>query len=126
MMTNSTISFLVTSDKDIGELLMVKLQWEKDSYLSGFFSTNQFIIRRMRIKSGETQAKVIFRPKEGEFGLLTQGGDSVVFVKSTESPQHRREHRQNRLKHHGSFFKQDDNETTGDMTEVTTKPNTSL
>lgn len=107
--------------------------------------------------------RVIFHPKEGEFGVLTQGGDSVVFVKSNESPQHRREQRyrvflltsfhssqisalhilmwifrQHRLKHHGSFFKQDDNETTEDMTEgklmneptavmteVTTKPNTS-
>ncbi|XP_056600060.1 lipoprotein lipase [Triplophysa dalaica] len=138
MITNSTISFLVTSDKDIGELLMVKLQWEKDSYLYGFFSTNEFMIRRMRIKSGETQEKVIFKPKEGEYGLLTQGGDSVIFVKANESPQHRREQRQHRLKHHGSFFKQGINEATADMTkdklifettaipaEVTSKPNTS-
>ncbi|KAL0201807.1 hypothetical protein M9458_004994, partial [Cirrhinus mrigala] len=54
--TNSTISFLLTSDKDIGELLMLNLHWEKDSYLYGFFTTNQFTIRRMRIKSGETQS----------------------------------------------------------------------
>uniref|UniRef100_A0A671NV51 Lipoprotein lipase n=1 Tax=Sinocyclocheilus anshuiensis TaxID=1608454 RepID=A0A671NV51_9TELE len=91
MSTNSTVSFLLTSDKDIGELLMLNIRWEKDSYLYGFFSTNQFMIRRMRIKSGETQSRLIFRPKEGEFGSLVQGGDAVVFVKSSETPQSRRE-----------------------------------
>lgn len=57
MSTNTTISFLVVSDVDVGELLMVKLKWEKDSYLSGFFGSNEFMIRRLRIKSGETQSK---------------------------------------------------------------------
>lgn len=57
MITNTTISFLVTSDVDVGDLLMLKIQWESDSYLPSFFSTNQFLIRKMRIKSGETQAK---------------------------------------------------------------------
>lgn len=57
MSTNSTISFLVSSDVEIGDLLMVKLKWERDSYLSGFFSKNEFMIRRLRIKSGETQSK---------------------------------------------------------------------
>ncbi|XP_073704231.1 lipoprotein lipase-like [Garra rufa] len=134
MSTNSTISFLLTSDKDIGELLMLNLHWEKDSYLYGFFSTNQFTIRRIRIKSGETQSKLKFRPKEGEFGSLVQGGDAVVFVKSGETPKSRREQRQHRLKHHGSFFKQGINDATIDMskeprssTEInieSTKPNT--
>ncbi|CAM4586593.1 hypothetical protein PO909_031625 [Leuciscus waleckii] len=113
--SNSTVSFLVTSDKDIGELLMLNIHWEKDSYLYGFFSSNQFIIRRMRIKSGETQSKVIFRPRDGEFGSLIQGGEPVVFVKSIETPQSRREERKHRLKHHGSFFKQGVNEATAVM-----------
>ncbi|KAK7163752.1 hypothetical protein R3I93_007728 [Phoxinus phoxinus] len=140
--TNSTISFLVTSDKDIGELLILNVHWEKDSYLYGFFSTNQFTIRRMRIKSGETQSKVTFRPKDGEFGSLIQGGEPVMFVKSSETPQSRREERKHRLKHHGSFFKQGVNEATAVtrnepasppnesteviMTETTTKLNTTL
>ncbi|KAG1929256.1 lipoprotein lipase [Pimephales promelas] len=140
--SNSTISFLVTSDKDIGELLMLNIHWEMDSYLYGFFSTNQFTIRRMRIKSGETQSKVIFRPKDEEFGSLVQGGEPVVFVKSSETPQSRREERKHRLKHHGSFFKQGVNEATADMrkeaaslhnestevivTETTTNLNTTL
>ncbi|XP_016090170.1 lipoprotein lipase-like isoform X3 [Sinocyclocheilus grahami] len=117
MSTNSTVSFLLTSDKDIGELLMLSLHWEKDSYLYGFFSTNQFMIRKMRIKSGETQSRLMFRPKDGEFGSLVQGGDAVVFVKSSETPQSRREQRQHRLKHHGSFFKQSINEATADMSK---------
>ncbi|XP_077078272.1 lipoprotein lipase [Siphateles boraxobius] len=140
--SNSTISFLVTSDKDIGELLMLNIHWEKDSYLYGFFSTNQFTIRRMRIKSGETQSRVMFRPKDGEFGSLIQGGEPVVFVKSSETPQSRREERKHRLKHHGSFFKQGVNEATAVMrkepaslhnestevimTETTTNLNTTL
>lgn len=139
MSTNSTVSFLLTSDKDIGELLMLSLLWEKDSYLYSFFSTNQFMIRKMRIKSGETQSKLIFRPKEGELASLVQGGDAVVFVKSSETRQSRRRQRQHRLKHHGSFFKQGINEASADtskepallhhesteiMTETSTKVNT--
>ncbi|XP_035384540.1 lipoprotein lipase isoform X3 [Electrophorus electricus] len=107
MITNTTVSFLVTCDTDIGELLMLSVQWEKDSFLSGFFSTGQFRIRRMRVKSGETQAKLMFRPKHEDFGVLTQGGDSVIFVKSDENPHSRREAKRHRLKMHGSYFKED-------------------
>ncbi|KAL6468025.1 hypothetical protein MHYP_G00237020 [Metynnis hypsauchen] len=114
MITNTTISFLVTSDVDVGELLILKVQWETDSYLPSFFSTNEFKIRKMRIKSGETQAKVIFRPRDVEFGDLIQGGDSVVFVKSKENEQSKREARSHRLKMHGSFFKEGVNESTTD------------
>ncbi|KAG7319876.1 hypothetical protein KOW79_017019 [Hemibagrus wyckioides] len=110
MITNTTVSFLVTSDVDVGDLLMLKIQWESDSYLPSFFSTNQFRIRKMRIKSGETQAKLIFRPKDMEFGSLAQGRDGVIFVKSTDVPQSRKEERMHRLKMHGSFFKQDGKE----------------
>ncbi|TSP09076.1 Lipoprotein lipase [Bagarius yarrelli] len=115
MITNTTISFLVTSDEDVGDLLRLKLQWESDSYLSSFFSTNQFRIRKMRIKSGETQAKVIFRPQDVEFGSLTQSGDGVIFIKSNDVPQSRKEERLHRLKMHGSFFKRDGNETGADV-----------
>ncbi|XP_072525497.1 lipoprotein lipase [Salminus brasiliensis] len=111
MITNTTISFLVTSDVDVGELLMLKIQWETDSYLPSFFSTNQFMIRRMRIKSGETQAKVIFSPKDMELVGLIQGGDSVLFVKSNENQKTKREARLHRLKMHGSFFKEGTNVT---------------
>ncbi|KAF4076417.1 hypothetical protein AMELA_G00215010 [Ameiurus melas] len=113
MITNTTVSFLVTSDVDVGDLLMLKVQWESDSYLPSFFSTNQFLIRKMRIKSGETQAKVIFQPKDVEFGSLTQGANGVIFVKSNNNPQSRK--RLHRLKMHGSFFKQDRTEAATDV-----------
>ncbi|MCI4390925.1 hypothetical protein PGIGA_G00128400 [Pangasianodon gigas] len=115
MITNTTISFLVTSDVDVGDLLMLKIQWESDSYLPRFFSTNRFLIRKLRIKSGETQAKLIFRPKDVEFGSLTQGANGVIFVKSNDNPQSRKEERLHRLKMHGSFFKRDGNETAADV-----------
>ncbi|KAG5286566.1 hypothetical protein AALO_G00016300 [Alosa alosa] len=106
MSSNTTISFLVASDVDIGELLMIKLKWERDSYLSGFFGKNEFMIRRLRIKSGETQSKLIFTSKDGEFAYLTQGGGETLFVKSKEDQESRRESRLHRLKLHGSFFNQ--------------------
>ncbi|KAI5623527.1 lipoprotein lipase-like [Silurus asotus] len=125
MITNTTISFLVTSDVDVGDLLMLKIQWESDSYLPSFFSTNQFLIRKMRIKSGETQARVFFRPKDVDFARLTQGSNKVIFVKSKSNNLHsRREQRLHRLKMHGSFFKQDKNETPADpetQTEMSRK-----
>lgn len=38
-------------------------------------------------------SRVIFRPKDVEFGSLSQGYDGVVFVKSNDSPQSRKEQR---------------------------------
>lgn len=57
--TNVTISFLLTTDVDIGELLMVKLTWDKDSYFSwsDWWKSSNFHIRRLRVKAGETQAR---------------------------------------------------------------------
>uniref|UniRef100_A0A667YW43 Lipoprotein lipase n=1 Tax=Myripristis murdjan TaxID=586833 RepID=A0A667YW43_9TELE len=57
----SLLSFLLTTDVDIGELLMVKMLWESDSFFS-YFRDNDFMIRRMRIKAGETQ-QVLPAPK---------------------------------------------------------------
>ncbi|XP_071376674.1 lipoprotein lipase [Centroberyx affinis] len=107
--TNTTVSFLLTTDVDIGELLMVKMLWESDSFFS-FFNENDFTIRRLRIKAGETQTKVIFTAKGSEFAHLVQGGDAVTFVKSKEDQNSRRLGRLHRLKVHGSFFKQGVNE----------------
>ncbi|KAM3833847.1 lipoprotein lipase-like [Diretmus argenteus] len=81
--TNTTVSFLLTTDVDIGELLRVKILWESDSFFS-FLNGNEFTIRRIRIKAGETQAKVTFRVKDSDFAHLVQGGDAVTFVKSKD------------------------------------------
>lgn len=59
MDANSTVSFLITTDADIGDLMMVKLRWEKDTILgwADWWGSSEFYIRKLRIKSGETQSK---------------------------------------------------------------------
>ena len=56
---NTTVSFLLTTDVDIGDLMIVKLRWEKDAIFSwaDLWSSSRFHIRKLRIKSGETQSK---------------------------------------------------------------------
>lgn len=57
--TNNTLTFLITTDEDIGDLLMVKMRWEKDAIISwsNWWRSSRFHIRKLRIKSGETQSK---------------------------------------------------------------------
>uniref|UniRef100_A0A3B4ASK1 Lipoprotein lipase n=1 Tax=Periophthalmus magnuspinnatus TaxID=409849 RepID=A0A3B4ASK1_9GOBI len=82
---NTTQSFLITIDADIGDLMIVKLRWEKDSILSwDWWGSSKFHIRKLRVKSGERQSKVIFSSKDGEFAYLVRGGENAVFVKSKE------------------------------------------
>lgn len=56
---NTTMSFLITTDVDIGDLMIVKLRWEKDTIISwsDWWGSSKFHIRKLRIKSGETQSK---------------------------------------------------------------------
>ncbi|KAF4083145.1 hypothetical protein AMELA_G00136590 [Ameiurus melas] len=104
--TNTTISFLLTTDVDIGELLMVKLLWEKDTILSWpWWNPDTFHIRKLRVKSGETQSRVIFIAKEGEFAYLTRGGEASLFVKDKEAQSSHKNKRLHKLKIHGSSFK---------------------
>ena len=85
--------------------MIVKLRWEKDSIISwSFWGSSKFHIRKMRIKSGETQSRVIFSPKEGEFAYLVRGGADAVFVKSKEDNMSRKEKLMHKLKMQGSLF----------------------
>ncbi|XP_018583848.2 lipoprotein lipase [Scleropages formosus] len=104
--SNTTVSFLLTTDVNVGDLLKVTLQWENDSLfsLSSWWSSNKFWVRRLRIKSGETQAKVIFSAKNGEFAFLSRGGDHAVFVKSKDQQSSRKEERRHKRKMQGSLF----------------------
>ncbi|XP_051977876.1 lipoprotein lipase-like [Xyrauchen texanus] len=105
--TNSTLSFLLTTDVDMGELLMVKILWEKDTLIGWpWWSPDTFHIRKLRVKSGETQSKVIFSAKDGEFSYLARGGDAAVFVKAKEAQSSRKNQRLHKLTMHGSSFKQ--------------------
>ncbi|KAF7657982.1 hypothetical protein LDENG_00019750 [Lucifuga dentata] len=106
---NTTLSFLITTDVDIGDLMIVKLRWEKDKIWSNWWgSSSTFHIRKLRIKAGETQSKVIFSAKEGEFSYLTRGGDDAVFVKSKEDNRSHQEKLMHKLKMQGSLFGQND------------------
>ncbi|XP_005920852.1 lipoprotein lipase [Haplochromis burtoni] len=106
--SNTTQSFLITTDTDIGDLMIVKLRWERDAYISwsNWWGSTKFNIRKLRIKCGETQSKVIFNAKDGEFVDLTRGGENAVFVKSKEDKQSRKEKLAHKLKTKGSLFGQ--------------------
>ncbi|XP_005734124.1 lipoprotein lipase [Pundamilia nyererei] len=106
--SNTTQSFLITTDTDIGDLMIVKLRWERDAYISwsNWWGSTKFNIRKLRIKCGETQSKVIFDAKDGEFVDLTRGGENAVFVKSKEDKQSRKEKLAHKLKTKGSLFGQ--------------------
>lgn len=108
--SNTTQSFLITTDTDIGDLMIVKLRWERDAYISwsNWWGSTKFNIRKLRIKCGETQSKVIFNAKDGEFVDLTRGGENAVFVKSKEDKQSRKEKLAHKLKAKGSLFGQQD------------------
>lgn len=56
---NKTYSFLIYTEVDIGELLMLKLKWKSDSYFSwsDWWSSPGFAIEKIRVKAGETQKK---------------------------------------------------------------------
>uniref|UniRef100_A0ABI7ZRS1 Lipoprotein lipase n=1 Tax=Felis catus TaxID=9685 RepID=A0ABI7ZRS1_FELCA len=56
---NKTYSFLIYTEVDIGELLMLKLKWKSDSYFSwsDWWSSPGFTIEKIRVKAGETQKK---------------------------------------------------------------------
>uniref|UniRef100_UPI003AAE8698 lipoprotein lipase isoform X2 n=1 Tax=Centroberyx gerrardi TaxID=166262 RepID=UPI003AAE8698 len=107
---NSTVSFLLTTDVEIGDLMIVKLRWEKDAYFSwsDWWGSSKFHIRKLRVKSGEMQSKVIFSAKEGEFAYLVRGGEDATFVKSKEDNMSRKEKLMHKLKMQGSLFQQND------------------
>ncbi|XP_037626014.1 lipoprotein lipase [Sebastes umbrosus] len=106
---NTTLSFLITTDVNIGDLMIVKLRWEKDTIISwSWWGSSKFHLRKLRIKSGETQSKVIFSAKEGEFTYLVRGGEEGVFVKSKEDNMSRQEKLRHKLKTQGTLYGQND------------------
>ncbi|KAM5339320.1 hepatic triacylglycerol lipase [Glossophaga mutica] len=74
--SNKTYSFLITLDSDIGELVMIKFKWENSAVWANVWNTVQTIIpwgsrphysglvlKRIRVKAGETQQKMVFCPE---------------------------------------------------------------
>ncbi|XP_059923439.1 lipoprotein lipase [Gadus macrocephalus] len=107
---NSTVSFLLTTDTEIGDLLIVKLRWEKDNFFSwsDWWGRSKFHIRKLRVKSGETQSRAIFSSKDGEFAFMIRGGEDAVFVKSKDDNMNRQEKRMHKRKMQGTLFGQND------------------
>ncbi|KAK2835570.1 hypothetical protein Q5P01_016054 [Channa striata] len=89
--TNKTHSFLLVTEKDIGDLLMLKFKWEEtngwsasnmlkvvSSWWSGDSDSSNMEVHKIRIRAGETQQKMVFCVKDPEAKSLTQ---QVTFVK---------------------------------------------
>uniref|UniRef100_A0A8C0UKK3 Lipoprotein lipase n=1 Tax=Cyanistes caeruleus TaxID=156563 RepID=A0A8C0UKK3_CYACU len=83
--------FLIYTEVDIGDLLMLKLQWEKDTFFSwsDWWTPFTFDIQRIRVKSGETQKKVVFCSRDGT-SRLSKGEEAAIFVKCSEQPVNRK------------------------------------
>ncbi|XP_067401499.1 endothelial lipase isoform X2 [Emydura macquarii macquarii] len=90
---NSTNPFLVYTEEDIGDLLKIKLTWEGSSqswyslwrelksYWSGpAKSSKELQIRRIRVKSGETQQKSTFCAEDLQLTNISPGKE-LWFVK---------------------------------------------
>ncbi|KAJ7423027.1 Endothelial lipase [Pitangus sulphuratus] len=93
---NATNTFLVYTEEDMGELLKIKLTWEGTSQswydlwkeLRSYWyrpvnSTQELHIRRIRVKSGETQERFAFCVEDSQLNSITPGKE-LWFVKCTE------------------------------------------
>uniref|UniRef100_A0A7N8XPI7 Lipoprotein lipase-like n=1 Tax=Mastacembelus armatus TaxID=205130 RepID=A0A7N8XPI7_9TELE len=92
---NKTHSFLLVTEKDIGDLLMVKFRWVDangwsasnmlkmvSSWWSGDSDSANVEVHKIRIRAGETQQKMVFCVRESEAQSLTQ---EVTFVKCKDA-----------------------------------------
>ncbi|XP_063309923.1 endothelial lipase [Pelobates fuscus] len=90
---NFTNTFLVYTEDDIGDLMKIRLKWEGTkqtwysvwSSLQSYWSKKQLSekelhVRRIRVKSGETQQKFTFCLEDLSANLITPGNE-LVFVK---------------------------------------------
>ncbi|KAI3368796.1 hypothetical protein L3Q82_025782, partial [Scortum barcoo] len=95
IVTNKTHSFLLVTEKDIGDLLMLKFKWEEtngwsasnvlkmvSSWWSGDSDSANMEVHKIRIRAGETQQKMVFCVKDPEAQKLTQ---EVTFVKCKDA-----------------------------------------
>ncbi|XP_056275837.1 endothelial lipase [Pseudoliparis swirei] len=92
---NLTNTFLVFTEKEIGDLLKIRLSWEGNSeswnsvwksIKKNFWTWNAkppkpiLAVRRIRVKAGETQKKFTFCAQDPE-SIEISPGDSITFVK---------------------------------------------
>ncbi|KAM6938227.1 lipoprotein lipase [Lycodopsis pacificus] len=93
--TNKTHSFLLVTEEDIGDLLMLKFKWEEtngwsasnmlkmvSAWWSGDSDSANMEVHKIRIRAGETQQKMVFCVKDHGAQTLTQ---EVIFVKCKDA-----------------------------------------
>ncbi|XP_037530601.1 lipoprotein lipase [Nematolebias whitei] len=91
LVTNKTHSFLLVTDKDIGDLVMLKFKWKEtnswsassllkmvSAWWSGDSDGANMEVHKIRIRAGETQQKMVFCVKDPKTQNPTQ---EVTFVK---------------------------------------------
>ncbi|XP_061681832.1 lipoprotein lipase [Syngnathoides biaculeatus] len=95
IVANRTHSFLLVTEKNIGDLLMLKFKWEESkgwsasgvmkmvsSWWSGDSDAADMEVRKIRIRAGETQQKVVFCLKDPSSPNLKQ---ILTFVKCKDA-----------------------------------------
>ncbi|XP_029001187.1 hepatic triacylglycerol lipase [Betta splendens] len=104
---NKTYTFLITLDKDLGELMLLKFQWEGSALWRNVWTRVQTIIPwggrkgkpqltvgRISVKAGETQERTSFCAMENDVQRVDMSEDKVfVRCKDNTARQHRRKHR---------------------------------
>ncbi|XP_060240794.1 hepatic triacylglycerol lipase isoform X1 [Meriones unguiculatus] len=91
--SNKTYSFLITLDKDIGQLIVIKFKWENSAVWANVWNTVQTImpwgmephysglmLKTIWVKAGETQQRMTFCPENVE-DLQLHPTQEKVFVK---------------------------------------------
>uniref|UniRef100_A0AAY4D930 triacylglycerol lipase n=1 Tax=Denticeps clupeoides TaxID=299321 RepID=A0AAY4D930_9TELE len=90
---NKTQSFLLVTEKDIGDLLMVKFKWQESAaslvemastWWSGNSINPDVKVKKLRIRVGETQKKMVFCVKDPNEETVRVAKD-VTFVKCVVS-----------------------------------------
>uniref|UniRef100_A0AAY4CC17 PLAT domain-containing protein n=1 Tax=Denticeps clupeoides TaxID=299321 RepID=A0AAY4CC17_9TELE len=77
---NFTNTFLVFMEQDVGELLKIELSWEGHTESLSSMWNNVLEVRRIRVKSGETQKKYTFCAEDSSHTEITPG-KQLRFVK---------------------------------------------
>ncbi|KAL7833456.1 hypothetical protein AOLI_G00284160 [Acnodon oligacanthus] len=95
---NKTYSFLITLDKDIGDLMMLSISWDDAPLWTNMWSKMktvmlwgskdkgpQLTIGKIRVKAGETQQKSSFCA-QSEGSVSIQPSEQKLFVRCDENP----------------------------------------
>uniref|UniRef100_A0A3B3V1U2 Hepatic triacylglycerol lipase n=1 Tax=Poecilia latipinna TaxID=48699 RepID=A0A3B3V1U2_9TELE len=106
---NTTLSFLITLDKDLGELMMLKLSWEVSEMWKNVWtrmqsifpwggqrSKPQMMLGKISVKAGETQDRTSFCSMNND-GQQIEVSQDKVFVRCREDEPTRRRRKHSRL-----------------------------